>query len=53
MAGVRLRGLDAGPVRPPFEGLAAEHVKRLAGLIAIGDGIAGRCDDTDGAAGSM
>jgi 5-dehydro-4-deoxyglucarate dehydratase len=38
-AGVRLRGLDVGPVRPPFEEPAAEHLRRLGELIAIGDKI--------------
>ena len=52
-AGVRLRGLDVGPVRPPFEEPAAEHVKRLAELIAIGDEIAVAFDDADAAAGSV
>lgn len=36
-AGVRLRGLDVGPVRPPFEEPAAEHVAALAGLIELAD----------------
>ena len=36
-AGVRLRGLDVGPVRPPLPEPAAEHVQELAELIARGD----------------
>jgi 5-dehydro-4-deoxyglucarate dehydratase len=36
-AGVRLRGLDVGPVRPPLQEPAAEHVQKLAELIALGD----------------
>ena len=36
-AGVRLRGLDVGPVRPPLAEPAAEHVQELADLIALGD----------------
>jgi 5-dehydro-4-deoxyglucarate dehydratase len=35
-AGVRLDGLDAGPVRPPLAEPAAEHVERLAGLVTEG-----------------
>ncbi|MEU4798939.1 5-dehydro-4-deoxyglucarate dehydratase [Streptomyces sp. NPDC023327] len=35
-AGVRLGGLDVGPVRPPLHEPAGEHVKRLAELIERG-----------------
>ncbi|GGY01500.1 5-dehydro-4-deoxyglucarate dehydratase [Streptomyces anandii] len=35
-AGVRLRGLDVGEVRPPLEEPAEEHVKQLAQLIERG-----------------
>ncbi len=35
-AGVRLGGLDVGPVRPPLHEPAAEHVKRLAELVDRG-----------------
>ena len=35
-AGVRLAGLDAGPVRPPLSEAAPEHVERLAELVAEG-----------------
>jgi 5-dehydro-4-deoxyglucarate dehydratase len=35
-AGVRLAGLDAGPVRPPLTEAAPEHVEVLAGLVAEG-----------------
>ncbi|MEU7643793.1 5-dehydro-4-deoxyglucarate dehydratase [Streptomyces huasconensis] len=35
-AGVRLGGLDVGPVRPPLHEPAAEHVKRLAELVERG-----------------
>ncbi|MER6122674.1 5-dehydro-4-deoxyglucarate dehydratase [Streptomyces sp. NPDC001795] len=35
-AGVRLRGLDVGEVRPPLHESAEEHVKQLAGLIDRG-----------------
>ncbi|WP_194898312.1 5-dehydro-4-deoxyglucarate dehydratase [Catenulispora pinisilvae] len=35
-AGVRLDGLDAGPVRPPLTDAAPEHVERLAELIREG-----------------
>jgi 5-dehydro-4-deoxyglucarate dehydratase len=54
-AGVRLRGLDVGPVRPPFEEPSADHVNRLAELIAIADEIAGRPDGATrlGTAGSV
>jgi 5-dehydro-4-deoxyglucarate dehydratase len=35
-AGVRLAGLDVGPVRPPLAEPAAEHIERLAELIRAG-----------------
>ncbi|MFF8477385.1 5-dehydro-4-deoxyglucarate dehydratase [Streptomyces sp. NPDC015414] len=35
-AGVRLRGLDVGEVRPPLQEPAEDHVKRLARLIERG-----------------
>ncbi|MEU3415181.1 5-dehydro-4-deoxyglucarate dehydratase [Streptomyces sp. NPDC006658] len=35
-AGVRLRGLDVGEVRPPLHEPAEDHVKQLAGLIERG-----------------
>ncbi|MET8783126.1 5-dehydro-4-deoxyglucarate dehydratase [Streptomyces sp. NPDC004589] len=35
-AGVRLRGLDVGEVRPPLHEPAEDHVKQLAGLIDHG-----------------
>lgn len=35
-AGVRLRGLDVGPVRPPLSEPAPEHVKELSALIDRG-----------------
>ncbi|WP_062348233.1 5-dehydro-4-deoxyglucarate dehydratase [Herbidospora yilanensis] len=35
-AGVRLRGLDAGPVRPPLADLAPDHLAELDRLIKIG-----------------
>ncbi|MBW8806076.1 MAG: 5-dehydro-4-deoxyglucarate dehydratase [Catenulisporales bacterium] len=35
-AGVRLAGLDAGPVRPPLSEAAPEHLARLAELVAQG-----------------
>ncbi|MGY0066572.1 5-dehydro-4-deoxyglucarate dehydratase [Streptomyces sp. QTS137] len=35
-AGVRLRGLDVGGVRPPLDEPAGDHVKRLARLIERG-----------------
>jgi 5-dehydro-4-deoxyglucarate dehydratase len=35
-AGVRLAGLDVGPVRAPLSEPAAEHVERLAELLAAG-----------------
>jgi 5-dehydro-4-deoxyglucarate dehydratase len=34
--GVRLDGLDAGPVRPPLSEVTPEHVERLTELIAEG-----------------
>ncbi|WP_433497381.1 5-dehydro-4-deoxyglucarate dehydratase [Sphaerimonospora sp. CA-214678] len=40
-AGVALRGLDAGPVRPPLVDAAPEHVARLEELIASGLEIVG------------
>lgn len=40
-AGVTLRGLDAGPVRPPLADAAPEHVARLEKLIAAGLEIVG------------
>ncbi|WP_214416062.1 5-dehydro-4-deoxyglucarate dehydratase [Sphaerisporangium fuscum] len=40
-AGVTLRGLDAGPVRPPLVDAAPEHVARLERLIGKGLEIAG------------
>jgi 5-dehydro-4-deoxyglucarate dehydratase len=36
-AGVRLRGLDVGPVRAPFEEPTSEHVGKLASLISLAD----------------
>ncbi len=38
-AGVRLRGLDAGPVRPPLADAAPEHVAELERLIEVGLGL--------------
>ncbi|MEU6142088.1 5-dehydro-4-deoxyglucarate dehydratase [Streptomyces sp. NPDC047081] len=38
-AGVRLRGLDVGEVRPPLHEPTEEHVKRLAELIERGYGL--------------
>ncbi|MGW1022668.1 5-dehydro-4-deoxyglucarate dehydratase [Streptomyces sp. NPDC002577] len=35
-AGVRLRGLDVGEVRPPLHEPAQDHIERLAGLIERG-----------------
>ena len=35
-AGVRLEGRDVGPVRPPLAEPAAEHVERLAEIVAAG-----------------
>ncbi|MFJ6567278.1 5-dehydro-4-deoxyglucarate dehydratase [Streptomyces sp. NPDC091292] len=35
-AGVRLRGLDVGPVRPPLHEPTEDHVKQLAALIERG-----------------
>ncbi|MFD5742291.1 5-dehydro-4-deoxyglucarate dehydratase [Streptomyces massasporeus] len=35
-AGVRLRGLDVGEVRPPLHEPAGDHVKQLAGVIERG-----------------
>jgi 5-dehydro-4-deoxyglucarate dehydratase len=35
-AGVRLEGLDVGPVRPPLSEPTAEHISELAELIAVG-----------------
>ncbi|WP_194904292.1 5-dehydro-4-deoxyglucarate dehydratase [Catenulispora rubra] len=35
-AGVRLDGLDVGPVRPPLSEARPDHVEQLAGLIADG-----------------
>ncbi|MFF2849221.1 5-dehydro-4-deoxyglucarate dehydratase [Streptomyces sp. NPDC058001] len=40
-AGVRLRGLDVGPVRPPLHEPAEEHVKQLAALIEHGYALLG------------
>ncbi|MFI2240978.1 5-dehydro-4-deoxyglucarate dehydratase [Streptomyces chrestomyceticus] len=40
-AGVRLRGTDVGPVRPPLGEPAPEHVEALAGLIEQGLALAG------------
>ncbi|MEV1010599.1 5-dehydro-4-deoxyglucarate dehydratase [Streptomyces sp. NPDC049881] len=41
-AGVRLRGLDVGPVRPPFTEPAPEHLDRLAELVDHGLGLVKR-----------
>jgi 5-dehydro-4-deoxyglucarate dehydratase len=38
-AGVRLSGLDVGPVRAPLSEPAPEHVARLAELITVGRGL--------------
>lgn len=38
-AGVRLRGLDVGGVRPPLVDPRAEHVERLRKLIEVADGL--------------
>ncbi|MEV7285954.1 5-dehydro-4-deoxyglucarate dehydratase [Streptomyces sp. NPDC093252] len=38
-AGVRLRGLDVGEVRPPLHEPAEDHVKQLARLIERGHGL--------------
>ncbi|MFI2639499.1 5-dehydro-4-deoxyglucarate dehydratase [Streptomyces sp. NPDC018610] len=43
-AGVRLRGLDVGEVRPPLHEPADEHVKRLARLIEHGRTLLGEED---------
>ncbi|MGH4027411.1 5-dehydro-4-deoxyglucarate dehydratase [Actinomycetota bacterium Odt1-20B] len=40
-AGVRLGGLDVGPVRPPLHEPAEEHVKRLAELVERGRALLG------------
>jgi 5-dehydro-4-deoxyglucarate dehydratase len=40
-AAVRLRGLDAGPVRPPLVDAAPEHVEELSRLIKVGLSIVG------------
>ncbi|MEU7223508.1 5-dehydro-4-deoxyglucarate dehydratase [Streptomyces chrestomyceticus] len=40
-AGVRLRGTDVGPVRPPLGEPASEHVEALAGLIEQGLALTG------------
>ncbi|MEV5594427.1 5-dehydro-4-deoxyglucarate dehydratase [Streptomyces sp. NPDC052496] len=40
-AGVRLRGTDVGPVRPPLSEPAPEHVKALAALIEQGLALVG------------
>jgi len=46
-AGVRLRGLDAGGVRPPLVDPTPEHLAELARIIDAGLAVAGRrqCDD--------
>ncbi|MFR9727132.1 5-dehydro-4-deoxyglucarate dehydratase [Streptomyces sp. MS19] len=41
-AGVRLRGLDVGPVRPPFTEPAPAHLDRLAELLDHGLGLVKR-----------
>jgi 5-dehydro-4-deoxyglucarate dehydratase len=38
-AGVRLEGLDVGPVRPPLAEPDPGHVARLAELIHVGRGL--------------
>ncbi|MEU8248573.1 5-dehydro-4-deoxyglucarate dehydratase [Nonomuraea sp. NPDC048916] len=43
-AGVRLGGLDTGPVRPPLVDPAPEHVAELEALIAHGRSLAGAHD---------
>jgi 5-dehydro-4-deoxyglucarate dehydratase len=40
-AGVRIRGLDVGPVRPPLTDPAPEHLRRLSEIIEQGLKIAG------------
>jgi 5-dehydro-4-deoxyglucarate dehydratase len=35
-AGVRLRGLDAGSVRPPLVDPSPEHLEELGGILAVG-----------------
>ena len=35
-AGVGLRGLDAGGVRPPLVDPAPEHLEELRGILAVG-----------------
>ncbi len=40
-AGVRLRGLDVGPVRPPLSEPSEAHVKELAALIERGTALLG------------
>jgi 5-dehydro-4-deoxyglucarate dehydratase len=42
-AGVRLRGLDVGEVRPPLHEPAGEHVKRLGELIERGHALLEEC----------
>ncbi|QFQ96408.1 5-dehydro-4-deoxyglucarate dehydratase [Streptomyces phaeolivaceus] len=42
-AGVRLRGLDVGEVRPPLHEPAEEHVKRLGQLIERGHALLEEC----------
>ncbi|MDX3281655.1 5-dehydro-4-deoxyglucarate dehydratase [Streptomyces scabiei] len=44
-AGVRLRGLDVGEVRPPLHEPAGEHVKRLGELIERGHALLEECQE--------
>ncbi|SPF00677.1 5-dehydro-4-deoxyglucarate dehydratase [Streptomyces sp. MA5143a] len=44
-AGVRLRGLDVGEVRPPLHEPAAEHVKQLGQLIERGYALLEECQE--------
>ncbi|MGW0839843.1 5-dehydro-4-deoxyglucarate dehydratase [Streptomyces sp. NPDC002787] len=44
-AGVRLRGLDVGEVRPPLHEPAEEHVKRLGELIERGYALLEECQE--------
>ncbi|EMF55171.1 5-dehydro-4-deoxyglucarate dehydratase [Streptomyces bottropensis] len=44
-AGVRLRGLDVGEVRPPLHEPAEEHVKQLSQLIERGHALLEECQE--------
>ncbi|RLL66221.1 5-dehydro-4-deoxyglucarate dehydratase [Streptomyces sp. Z26] len=47
-AGVRLRGLDVGGVRPPLTEPSAAHVAELAALMEHGRGLVGAAEPTGG-----